>query len=180
MEKPYGNHSQELGDFPHRGIPPVLSKEHVLAVQPASLGAGLLAFHRSTGASAWEFHPPDNATVDFAPVVWSNSAFVLAGEWLYQVSLTDGAWARLSKSERRSSQGWYFASPVVDEDQVYLLEAKYVSGKPAYVLQAHDASTGQAKWQISLKRRPYQVPVVYGDHVYFVDRDGELYCLNKK
>lgn len=170
----------QLGDFPYRGIPPVLSQEHVLAVQPESRGAGLLAFQRITGDLAWEFHPPEIAKVDFAPIVWNESAFVLAGEWLYRVFLKDGTWSRLSKSERKSSQGWYFAPPVVDEERVYLLEADYSEGKPAYALHAHDASTGGSLWKMKLNRRPYQPPALHGEYIYFVDRDGELYCLNKQ
>jgi outer membrane protein assembly factor BamB len=170
----------QLGDFPHRGIPPVLGKDHVLAVQSESRGASLIAFHRATGEIAWMFNPPENAKVDFAPAIENDSAFVLAGEWLYRVALADGTWSRLSKSERKSSQGWYFASPVLDAEHVYLLEANFVGGKTAYALHAHDASTGQSLWQMNLSRRPYQPPALSGGHVYFVDRDGELFCLNKR
>lgn len=170
----------QLGDFPHRSIPPVLSQSHMLAVEAEARGASLIAFHRTTGETAWEFRPPENVKVDFAPAIWNDSAFVLAGEWLYRVALADGTWARLSRSERKSSQGWYFAPPVVDEERVYLLEANFVDGKPAYVLHTHDSSTGQSVWQMNLSRRPYQTPTVYGEHVYFVDRDGELSCLNKQ
>ena len=170
----------QLGDYPHRGIPPVLSRKHVLAVESEARGAGLIAFHRSTGEVAWEFHPPENSKVDFAPAIWNDAAFVLAGEWLHRVALADGTWKRLSRSGRKSSQGWYFAPPVVDEEHVYLVEANFVNGKPAYVLHAHDSSTGLSLWQMNLSRRPYQPPALLGDHVYFVDRAGELFCLNKQ
>jgi outer membrane protein assembly factor BamB len=170
----------QLGDYPHRGIPPVLSRAHMLAVESEARGAGLIAFHRTTGKVAWEFRPPENSKVDFVPAISNDSAFVLAGEWLYRVTLADGTWRRLSRSERKSSQGWYFAPPVVDEERVYLLEANLVNGKPVYVLHAHDSSTGQSLWQMNLSRRPYQPPALFGDHVYFVNRDGELFCLNKQ
>jgi len=170
----------QLGDFPHRGIPPVLSKDYVLAVQSEARGAGLVAFQRATGEIAWEFRPPENAKVDFAPAIMNDSAFVLAGEWLYRVALNDGTWTRLSRSERKSSRGWYFAAPVVDQARVYLLEANFVDGKPAYALHAHDPSNGQSLWQMNLKRRPYQPPAVSEEDIYFVDRDGELFCLNKQ
>jgi outer membrane protein assembly factor BamB len=169
----------QLGDYPHRGTPPVLSKNHVLAVESESRGAGLVAFHRATGEIAWEFRPPENAKADFAPAVLNDFAFVLAGEWLYRVSLNDGTWTRLSRSERKSSQGWYFAPLVVDEEHVYLLEANLIDGKPAYVLHAHDSSTGQSLWQMYLNRRPHKPPTLSGEHLFFVDRDGELLCLNK-
>ncbi len=169
-----------LGDYPYRGIPPVLSKDHVLAVESEARGAGLMAFDRATGEIVWEFHPPENAKVDFAPAVFKDSAFVLASEWLYRISLIDGTWTRLSRSERKSSQGWYFAPPVLDEERVYLLEANFADKKPAYALHMHDSSTGQSLWQMNLNRRPYQPPVLSGDHAYFVDRDGKLFCLNKQ
>jgi outer membrane protein assembly factor BamB len=169
-----------LGDFPHRGIAPVLSQNHVLVVESEARGAGLIAFHRANGDMAWKFRPSENAKVDFAPTVWNDFAFVLAGEWLYQVSLVDGTWTRLSQSERKSSQGWYFASPVVDEERVYLLEANFTNGKPTYRLHAHDSSTGQSLWPMNMKRRPYEHPAISGEHVFFVDRDGELFCLNKQ
>jgi outer membrane protein assembly factor BamB/primosomal replication protein N len=169
----------QLGDFPHRGIPPILSKDHVLAVESEARGAGLIAFYRSTGEIAWEFRA-ENAKVDFAPAILNDFAFVLSSEWLYRVSLIDGTWTRLSRSERKSSRGWYFAPPVVDEEYIYLLEADYVRGKPAYTLHARDARTGQSLWQLHLNRRPNQPPVLSGEHVFFVDRDGELFCLNKK
>lgn len=170
----------QLGDFPHQGIPPVLSNQHVLVVESESLGAGLIAFHRSTGEISWEFRPPENAKVDFVPVIFNDSVFVLASEWLYHVALADGAWTRISRSERKSSQGWYFAPPVVDDEYVYLLEANYKEGKPAYVLQARDAATGQSGWELPLGHRPHQPPAISGGHVYFVDRDGGLFCINKQ
>jgi hypothetical protein len=172
--------SSQLGDYPYGGIPPVLGKDHVLAVEAETSGAGLLAFQRDTGEIAWEFRPPERAKVDFAPAVFHDFTFVLANEWLYRVSLTDGAWMRLSCAERKSSQGWYFAPPVVDEERVYLLEANLVEGKKAYALHVHDSSTGQSLWQMNLKNRPYQPPVTSEEHVFFVDRDGELFCLNKQ
>ena len=178
--KPVWTSFPQLGDFPHRGIPPVLGKEHILAVESEARGAKLIAFHRTTGEIAWEFRPPENARVDFAPTIWNDSAFVLAGEWLYRVALGDGTWARLSRSERKSSQGWYFAPPVVDEERFYLLEANFTDGKPSYDLHAHNSSTGQSLWQMNLNRRPYQPPKIFDDYVYFVDRDGELFCLDKQ
>src|SRR5574341_1257632 len=51
----------QLGDYPYRGIPPVLSKDYVLAVESEARGAGLIAFYRATGEIAWEFHPPEKA-----------------------------------------------------------------------------------------------------------------------
>jgi outer membrane protein assembly factor BamB/primosomal replication protein N len=170
----------QLGDYPHHGIHPVLSQNHVLAVEAEARGAGLVAFQRASGKFDWKFNPPENARVDFPPAVWSDSAFVLAGEWLYRVSLADGTWTRLSKSERKSSQGWYFTPPVVHEERVYLLEANFVGGKPGYALHARDSSTGQSVWQLHLNRRPYQPPALSGEHVFFVDREGELSCLNKQ
>ena len=169
----------QLGDYPHHGISPLLSKDHVLVVESEARGAGLVAFYRDTGKIAWEFSPPEKKKVDFAPAVLKDAAFVLAGECLYRISLMDGAWTLLSQSERKSSQGWYFASPVVDEERVYLLEASSVNAKPAYVLHAHDASTGQSLWHMNLDRRPQQPPALSREHVFFVDRDGELFCLNK-
>lgn len=169
----------QLGDYPHRGIAPVLSQHHVLAVESEARGAGLIAFQRANGETVWKFDPPENAKVDFAPVVINDFAFVLAEEWLYRVALTDGSWTRLSKSERKTSQGWYFAVPVADEKQVYLLEGGFIAGKPGYVLHAHDASTGQSLWQMNLDRRPYQPPTLSEDHLFFVDRDGTLFCLDK-
>ena len=173
------NSFPELGDYPHRGIPPVLSREYILAVEAERRGAAMVAVDRLTGEIAWEFRPPENAKVDFAPAVWNDAAFVLAGEWLYRVSLKDGTWQRLSCAQRRSSQGWYFAPPVVDEEHVYLLEAGFVNGQPGYMLHAYDESTKQPLWRMNLKRRPYQQPVLQGKHLYFVDRDGELFYLNK-
>jgi primosomal replication protein N len=170
----------QLGDFPHRGIPPVLSKDHVLVVESEARGAGLVAFHHANGEIAWEFRPPENAKVDFAPAILNNVAFVLAGEWLYRVSMDDGTWTRLSCSERKSSQGWYFAAPLVDEERVYLLEANFVEGKAAYALHAHDSSDGRSLWRMNLNRRPYQPPARSDEYVYFVDRDRELFCLNKQ
>lgn len=169
----------QLGDYPHRGIPPVLSRDHVLAVESEAGGAGLDAFHRANGEKAWAFQPPDNATVDFAPAVWGDSAFVLAGEWLYRVALADGTWIRLSRSQRKSSQGWYFASPVVNEENVYLLEAGYFGEKNSYSLHTCDAATGRSLWRMELDRRPRQPPAVDGEHVYFVNRDGMLSCLKR-
>jgi outer membrane protein assembly factor BamB len=170
----------QLGDFPHHGTPPVLSKDYVLAVESEGHGAGLVAFQRDNGKIAWEFRPSEHAKVDFAPAIRNDCAFVLAGEWLYQVSLNDGTGIRLSRSERKSSRGWYFAPPLVDEEHVYLLEADFVEGKPAYSLQAHELSTGESLWHMNLKRRPYQPPVISAEHVFFVDRDAELFCLNKQ
>jgi len=177
--KPVWQSFPQLGDFPHRGIPPELSKDHILAVESEARGADLVAFSRDTGEMAWEFRTPENAKVDFVPTVLNDSAFVLAGEWLYRVSLVDGTWTRLSRSERKSSQGWYFAPPVVNEERVYLLEANFVDGKPAYVLHAHDSSTSQSLWQMNLDRRPYQPPTLSGEFLFFVNRDGALFCLNK-
>jgi outer membrane protein assembly factor BamB/primosomal replication protein N len=170
----------QLGDFPYRGIPPALSRDYVLAVQSESRGAGLVAFRRDNGQVAWEFHPPEDAKVDFAPAVLEDFAFVIAGAWLYQVSLKDGSWTRLSSAERKSSRGWYFAPPVVDEERVYLLEANSLNGKPAYALHAHDLSSGRSLWQMNLNRRAYQSPVVSEEDIYFVDREGGLFYLNRQ
>lgn len=170
----------QLGDYPYRGIPPALGKNCVLVVEADVRGGGLIAFEYATGNILWEFRPPDHARIEFAPGIRSDSAFVLAGEWLYRVSLIDGAWSRLSRAERKSSQGWYFAPPVLDEERVYLLEADFVNGKPAYVLRARDASTGQSLWQINLDRHPYHPPTISDQHVFFASRRGELICLNKQ
>ena len=178
--KPVWASFPQLGDFPHRGIQPVLSKDHVLAVESEASGAGLIAFYRDNGKIVWKFNPPKNAKVDFVPALLNDSVFVLADEWLYRVSLIDGYGTRLSRSERKSSQGWYFAPPIADQEHVYLLEAGFEGKKPTYLLHAHDATTGLSIWRVHLDRRPHQPPVISGDHLYFADRGGSLFCLNKR
>jgi hypothetical protein len=68
----------------------------------------------------------------------------------------------------------------VDDERVYLLEAVSVQGKRAYALHVYDLSTGQPLWQLNLKRRPYQPPALSEEQVFFVDREGELFCLKKE
>jgi primosomal replication protein N len=68
----------------------------------------------------------------------------------------------------------------VDEERVYLLEANSLNGKPAYALHAHDLSSGRSLWQMNLNRRAYQSPVVSEEDIYFVDREGGLFYLNRQ
>lgn len=174
--KPAWEEFPNLGDYPRNSIPPVLSDNLVLAVDSAGK---LCAFHRESGILTWTFLPPDGSPLDFEPVVYQESVFVLAGSKLYRVFIRDGRWEQLFQAGRQSSMGWYFSPPVVDHQRILLLEACWNDEqKPAYVLRALNPQNGKTLWQHFLDRHPRQPPLLDGDQVYFIDRHGQMLCLD--
>ncbi len=166
--------SQSLGDYPHKGLGPALTPHLVLAVD--AQGA-LRAFDRQDGAPRWNFRPPGGEKLDFSPLVSGDSAYVLAGAAVYRISLIQGAWEQIHQAERRSTQGWYFAPPVADEERLFLLEACWDNNNPAYALRALEKQGGQVLWQRSLTRHPHQAPLLLGETLYFIEREGRLLAL---
>lgn len=175
--QPAWAHFPNLGDYPRKGLPPILSENLVLAVDAVG---HLRAFTRESGVALWTFHPPADGALDFAPVVSGPVAYVLAGAALYRLSLHDGMAERLYQAERESGQGWYFAPPVTDGHHILLLEACWNEArKPAYALHALSAATGRTLWPPRLlDRHPHQAPFLADGQVYFIDRHGQLLCLD--
>jgi outer membrane protein assembly factor BamB len=174
------NKDLHLGDFPRKGIPPVLTEDLLLLVSPEKQGGALQAFSRYRPSKIWEFQPAGSG-VDFPPSADAESIYICADKSLYALSLKTGKGGVLFEAPRKSTRGAFFFSPLVTEYGLVIAYAENdEGGNPVYALALLRTQDGRIIWKQTLHRHPYFPPLRLRGDLYFADREGALRILDLK
>ena len=121
------------------------------------------AVNPDTGAELWRFEAACSSMS--SSVADTNSGLILVP--------ADGILAlRLDEVGRKPAEAWSSnklrlatVSPVVAGDRVYTI-------KSPSILVCADVTTGEMQWQMRLQGETWSTPVIAGDHMYVINRDG--------
>jgi outer membrane protein assembly factor BamB len=173
------NENIKLLDYPHQGIEPVISKTFIFNVQPKKKGGGLLAINRSNGQISWTFQPPNGVMINFAPTIYGDFLYIIAGKYLFRVSIENGDWEYLYQAERKSSQGWFFNKPIVDKNTIYLFDSSIFNEKVTYYFKALNQKNKSIIWQLAFNKHPHSIPIIEKQYLFITNREGYLLAVNK-